>query len=184
MNVKQSYFDFLASQGAKKKVQDIIEHNINEWKQQPAYEYHADDNDAGDFSGHCWRISEKTIGDIAKTDINVLKAYTGDSEATFANGCGLRWLRVADRIASNINDCLSTLKGQFIKENAEALFEEYDIEHDDSWSDDEIFFAIDESMIDDFSSTLHYDWMQQEFPEYENDDFEDWHVDYLFNVKD
>lgn len=184
MNVKQLYFDFLAKQGAKEKIQNIIRKDIDEWKQHHAYYYEPDDNDPGDYSGHCHMIGDKTIGDIAKTDIEVLKAYTGDSEATYASGCGLRWLRVAERITSNIDDCLSTLKGEFIRDNAEALFDEYDIEHDDSWSEDDTFFAIDEAMIDDFSSSLHYEWMQREFPEYKNDDLEDWNSDYLFDVKD
>ena len=91
---------------------------------------------------------------------------------------------MADRITSDIDDCLSTLKGQFIQKNADALFEEYDIERDDSWSEDDVFLTLDEAMIDEFSAVLHYEWMKQEFPEYENGDFEDWHVDYLFNVKD
>jgi hypothetical protein len=34
MNVKQSYFDFLAKQGAKEKVKAIIEHDIREWKKE------------------------------------------------------------------------------------------------------------------------------------------------------
>jgi hypothetical protein len=184
MNVKQSYFDFLQEQGAKEKIQAVIRKGIDEWKRQPAYAYHPDDNDPGDYSGHCWSIHDKTIGDIAKNDIEVLKAYTGDSEATYASGCGLRWLRVADRITSNIDDCLSELKGQFITKNADALFEEYDIEHDDSWTEDDIFLTLDEAMINEFSASLHYEWMQQEFPEYENDGFEDWHTDYLFNVRE
>ena len=184
MNVKQSYFDFLAKQGAKEKIQAIIRKDIDEWKQQQAYYYEPDDNDPGDYSGHCHMMGDKTIGDIAKTDIEVLKAYTGDSEATYASGCGLRWLRVADRVTSDIDDCLSTLKGQFIKENAEALFEEYDIEHDESWSEDNIYLTLDEAMTDEASASLHYEWMQQEFPEYENDNFDDWHVDYLLNVRD
>ena len=184
MDVKQSYYAYLQEQGAKEKIQKIIADGIEEWKQQQAYYYDSDDNDPGDYSGHCHMMGDKTIGDIAKTDIEVLKAYTGDSEATYASGCGLRWLRVADRITSNIDDCMSTLKGKFIKDNAEALFEEYDIEHDDSWSEDDTFFAIDEAMIDDFSCSLHYEWMQREFPEYENDDLEDWNSDYLLNVKD
>ena len=117
MNIKQSYFDFLAKHGAKQKVQAIIEHDINDWKQQRAYAYNPDDNDPGDRSGRCWSIHDKTIGDIAKTDIEVLKAYTGDSEATYTSGCGLTWLRVAERITSHIDDCLSTFKGQFIEEN-------------------------------------------------------------------
>ena len=184
MNVKQSYFDFLAKQEAKEKIQAIIRKGIDEWKTQQAYYYAPDDNDPGDYSGHCHMMGDKTIGDIAKTDIEVLKAYTGDSAATYTSGCGLRWLRVADRITSDIDDCLSTLKGQFIAENAEALFEEYDIEHDGTWSEDDVFLTLDEAMINDFDSTLHYEWMQQEFPEYKNDDFDNWHVDYLLNVRD
>lgn len=183
MNVKQAYFDFLAKQGAKQKVQAIIEHGINEWKQQQAYEYHPDDNDPGDYSGHCWSIHGKTIGDIAKTDIDVLKAYTGDSVATYTSGCGLSWTRVAERIADDITDCLTTLKGQFIEENAEALFEEYDIEHDESWTEDDIWQTLDEAMILESSASLHNEWMRQEFPEYENDDSEVWQ-DYLFSVGD
>lgn len=184
MNVKQSYFDFLAAQGAKEKIQTIIRKDIDEWKQQQAYYYEPDDNDPGDYSGHCHMMGDKTIGDIAKTDVEVLKAYTGDSEATYASGCGLRWLRVADRITSDVDDVLSELKWQFISKNADALFEEYDIEHDDTWTEEGIFQTLDEAMINEFSASLHYEWMQQEFPEYENDDFEDWRVDYLLNVRD
>lgn len=185
MDVKQSYFEFLQEQGAKEKIQAVIRKGIDEWKQQPAYEYEScTDPYTGDYSGRVNRIYGKTIGDICKTDMEVLKAYAGDSEATYASGCGLRWLRVADRVTSDIDDCLSTIKGQFIKENAEALFEEYDIEHDGSWSEDDVFLTLDEAMINEFSASLHYEWMQQEFPEYENDDFEDWHVDYLLNVRD
>lgn len=184
MNVKQSYFDFLTKQGAKEKVKAIIEHDIREWKEAQAYRYNPEDNDPGDRSGHCWSISGKTIGDIAKTDREVLLAYTGDSEATYTSGCGLNWLRVADRISENINDCLSELKSKFIKENTEALFEEYDIEHDDSWTWPDTFFAIDEAMIFDFDSALHDEWMQQQFPEYADFEFEEWHIDYAFNIKD
>ena len=182
MNVKQSYFDFLQEQGAKEKIQAVIRKGIDEWKQQQAYYYAADDNDPGDYSGHCHMDGDKKIGDIAKTDMEVLKAYTGDSVATYASGCGLSWLRVADRITSDIDDCLLDLKGKFIKENAEALFEEFDIKREEDWTEDDIFLILDEAMINEFSASLHYDWMQQEFPEYENDDFEDWHTDYLFNV--
>ncbi len=184
MNVRQSYFDFLQEQGAKEKIQAVIRKGIDEWKQKQAYAYHPDDNDPGDYSGQCWSIHNKAIGDICKTDLEVLKAYTGDSEATYASGCGLRWLRVADRITSSIDDCLSEMKGMFISKNADTLFEEYDIEHDDSWTENDIFLTLDEAIIKEFSASLHYEWMQKEFPEYENDDFDDWHTDYLFNIRD
>ena len=189
MDIKQSYYAYLQEHGAKEKIQKIIADGIEEWKKRPVYEWKPTVNDFGDTSGELYQVhgenihDVKTIGDIAKTDIEVLKAYTGYSEATYTSGCGLRWVRVAESISSNIDDCLSTLKGQFIKENAEALFEEYDIEHDDSWSEDDTFLTIYEAMSNEFGGALHYEWMQQEFPEYENDDFEEWHTDYLFNVK-
>lgn len=179
MNVKQSYFDFLAKHGAKQKVQAIIEHDINEWKQQQAYYYEPDDNAPGDYSGHCHMNGDKKIGDIARTDIEVLKAYTGDSEATHTSGCGLKWLRVADRIGWNINDCISKLRGEFILQNANALFEEYDIKRKDDWDDWDIHQTLDEAMAWD-DSEMNVDWMMQEFPEYKIDDEDMPATDYIF----
>lgn len=184
MNVKQSYFDFLAAQGAKQKVQAIIEHDINEWKKAQAWYYEADDNAPGDYSGHCHMNGDKTIGDICKTDMDVLKAYTGDSQATYTSGCGLHWMRVAERISRNINDCISQIRSQFISENADALFEEYDIEHDADWTEDDIFLTLDEAMTqNDYG--LNFEWMQQEFPEYILIDDEDLPArDYMFDINE
>lgn len=184
MNVKQSYFDFLAEHGAKEKIQAIIRKDIDEWKKQQAYYYEPDDNDPGDHSGHCHMMGDKTIGDIAKTDIEVLKAYTGDSEATYTSGCGLRWLRVADRIGWDINDMLSKMKGEFILKNADALFEEYDIKRKYDWEEDDIHECLDEAMAWNENS-LNIDWMMQELPEYELIDDEDLPAsDYIFWIND
>ena len=183
MNVKQSYFDFLAEQGAKEKIQAIIRKDIDEWKQQQAYRYDPDDNDPGDYSGHCHMMSGKKIGDIAETDIEVLKAYTGDSEATYTSGCGLRWLRVADRIGWNINDKLSELKGEFILKNADALFEEYDIEREDDWTDDDIYESLSDAIILNENS-LNIEWMMRELPEYEIDDEDLPSSDYIFWINE
>lgn len=184
MDVKKSYFDFLAEQGAKEKIQAVIRKGIDEWKKEQAYYYAADDNDPGDYSGHCHMDGDKKIGDIAKTDMEVLKAYTGDSEATYTSGCGLRWLRVADRIGWNINDELSKLRGEFILKNANTLFEEYDIKREDDWTDDDIVMTLDEAMtMNDYG--LNIDWMMQELPEYELIDDEDLPAsDYIFWIND
>lgn len=184
MNVKQSYFDFLAKQGAKEKIQAIIRKDIDEWKQQQAYYYEPNDNDPGDHSGHCHMMGDKTIGDIAKTDIEVLKAYTGDNEATYTSGCGLRWLRVADRIGWSINDELSKLKGEFILKNSDALFEEYDIKREEDWTDGDIYMTLDEAMtLNDYG--LNIDWMMKELPEYELIDDEDLPASvYIFWIDD
>lgn len=183
MNVKQTYFDFLDKQGAKQKIQAIIEHDINEWKKAQAWYYDADDNDPGDYSGHCHMDGDKKIGDIAHTDMEVLKAYTGDSQATYTSGCGLHWLRVAERISWNINDCISNIRSQFIKENADALFEEYNIEHGDDWTDDDICLTLYEAMTqEDYG--LNFDWMSREFPEYEVDDDDMPARDYMFDINE
>lgn len=184
MNVKQSYFDFLQEQGAKDKIQAIIRKGIDEWKQQQAYRYEADDNDPGDYSGHCHMMRGKKIGDIATTDMGVLIAYTGDSEATYTSGCGLRWLRVADRIGQNINDKLSELKGEFILKNADALFEEYDINREDNWTDDDIYESLSEAIILN-EDALNSEWMIQALPEYQIIDDDDMSAtDYIFWINE
>lgn len=183
MNVKQAYFDFLQEQGAKEKIQDFIRKSIDEWKQQQAYRYEPDDNDPGDYSGHCHMMSGKKIGDIATTDMEVLKAYTGDSEATYTSGCGLRWLRVANYIGYNINDKLSKLKGEFILKNADALFEEYDIEREDDWTDDDIYESLSEAIIQNEDS-LNIEWMMRELPEYKIDDEDMPATDYIFWINE
>ncbi len=183
MNVKQAYFDFLKEQGAKEKVQTIIRKGIDKWKQHPAYEFHPDDNDHGDFSGHCWNIHNKTIGDIAKTDVEVLKAYTGDNEATYTSGCGLHWLRVGDRIGWDISDRLCEFRGMFIQQNADILFNEYDIIRENDWTDDDIFLTLDEAItLNDHG--LNINWMMKEFPEYIIDDDDMPSTDYLFCINE
>lgn len=181
MDVRQSLFDYLDSHGAKQNIKSIIRNGIDEWKKKQAYSYDPYDNDPGDFSGHCHMDGDKTIGDIANTDMDVLKAYTGESLATYTSGYGLHWIRVAERISWDINDCISSIRSQFISENANALFEEYDIEHEDDWTEDDIFLTLDEAMAqNDYG--LNFEWMQQEFPEYMVDDEDMPSRDYLFDI--
>lgn len=183
MNVRQTYFDFLQSQGAKEKIQAIIAESISRWRQAQAYYYEPDDNDPGDHSGHCHMNADKTIGDIAATDMDVLKAYTGDSQATYTSGCGLLWLRVADRVSEDINDCLTSFRGEFIIENADALLEEYDIKREADWDEDDTCLTLFEAMtLNDYG--MNFDWMRREFPEYDLDDETMPSMDYIFNISE
>ena len=169
MNVKQSYFDFLAKQGAKQKIQAIIEHDINEWKQQKAHEWKPTVNDFGDTSGELYQMYNDgkalTIGDICNTDIEVLTAYSGRSEATYCSGCGLRYTKVAEEISWDINKCLGTLHSEWILEHRDELLEGQNQDPvGEEWEDDDYIEYIDEHVLVD--EYLNYEWMQQEFPEY------------------
>lgn len=179
MNVKQLYFDFLAKRGAKEKIQAIIRKDIDEWKQQQAFEWVPGVGDFGDVSGELRTIWDKghaqTIGDVCKTDTDVLLSYSGNSEATYCSGCGLRFPKVAEEISRNINRCLDELCGEFILKNADALFEEYGIEHESDWTEDDIYLELDEA-IKLNEGLLNFEWMQQTFPEYETED------DYIFSI--
>lgn len=182
MNVKQSYFDFLAKQEAKQKVKAVIEKGLSEWKTAQAYRFEDDEDPwTGDYSGHVWMIPDKKIGDIATTDIQVLKAYTGDSVATYVSRCGLHYTIVAERISDDINDCLSSIRGEFIEQNANALFEEYDIKREDDWNEDDVFLTLDEAIcLNDHG--MDFEWMRIEFPEYSIDDDELPGKDYMFDI--
>lgn len=194
MNVKQSYFDFLAAQGAKEKVQAIIAKGIEKWKKEPAYEYEPSvDPYTGDYSGEVNRIGDKTIGDICKTDIDVLKAYTGRSTATYTSHCGLSFGNVAEDISEDINSCLSDLRHDFIRQNEKELVEYFndDIEQLLSkkleWIKRKYFDLplcdAGYDYITDFLSdeVPHYDWMAEQFPEYMVDD-DICTRDYLFDI--
>ena len=166
MDVKQSYYAFLEKQGAKCKVKSIIEDGIKKWRSCQAYRYESGtDPYTGDRSGNVWMIPDKTIGDIAKTDIEVLMAYTGNREASYASHCGWRFTQVYESISEDIQTCLYHLQYDFILENADALMEEYGIEREPEWDSDRIYENIDEAMYDEYGITD--EWMNKEFPEYE-----------------
>lgn len=166
MNVKQSYFDFLAEQEAKKKIQAIIRKGIDEWKQKQAYEYKpGTDPYTGDYSGEVWQIPGKTIGDIYKTDGEVLMAYSGNSEATFCSGHGLDFNNVAFEISDDINKVLWDLRFKWIMLHKQELFEEYDVkDYNDSWTEDDVYDCICEHMR--FEERYDWTWMTETFPEY------------------
>jgi hypothetical protein len=90
---------------------------------------------------------------------------------------------VADRIGWNINDKLSELKGEFILKNADALFEEYDIEREDDWTDDDIYESLSDAIILNENS-LNIEWMMRELPEYEIDDEDMPATDYIFWINE
>ena len=182
MNVRQTYFDFLARQGAKQKIQAIIMDGIAYWRQQQAYYYDSNTNeDPDDNSGYCFPDGDKTIGDIAHSDIEILNAYTGKREASHDSGRGWNWLDVSDHIQQDINYCLGGLRNQFIKENADALFEQYGIKCKPSWDECVIHEELSEA-LSEYDYGLNEDWMMQEFPEYVVDD-EYRGSDYLFWIE-
>ena len=162
MDVKQSYFDFLAEQGAREKVKALIAKEIEEWKAQPAYEYEAGEFQENDYSGRVNRIPNKTIGDIAQTEMQVLMSYTGDSEATYCSHYGFNFLIVADRMSWHINDVLSELRGKFFLKYQKDMFALLGIVPEEDWTDDDIYEAISEN----YDEYLNYEWFRQEFPEY------------------
>ena len=165
MNVKQAYFDFLAKQGAKQKVKTAIENGISKWKNRPAYEYKSTINDFGDTSGEVNRIYGKTIGDICHTDVEVLLAYSGNSEATYCSGHGLDFGNVAKEISWDINNVFYDLRLKFMKENLQELIAEYDVQgYDDTWSDEDVWECLGEEMRS--GERYDYIWMAEQFPEY------------------
>lgn len=169
MDAKQSYFDFLAAQGAKQKVKDIIAKGIEEWRQKQAYEYEAGEFQPRDWSGRVNQVPHKTIGDICKTDMDVLLAYSGDSEATYTSHYGFRFLKVADRIGSDINTCLCNLRSEWILKHRDELMEGQNQDPvGEEWEDDDYVEYIDEHVLD--GEYFNYDWMEQEFPEYIHND--------------
>ena len=169
MNMKQSYFDFLAAQGAKEKVQAIIDKEIAEWKNERAYKWKPTVNDFGDTSGELYQMFDKgkalTIGDTCKTDIEVLLAYSGRSEATYCSGCGLRYTKVSEEISWNINKCLGGLRSEWILKHRDELLEGQNQDPvGEEWEDEDYIEYIDEHVLD--GEYLNYEWMQQEFPQY------------------
>lgn len=165
MDFKQSYYAYLQEQGAKGKVKAIIAQGIEEWKREQAYEYEAGEFQPRDWSGRVNQVPHKTIGDVCKTDMEVLMAYSGRSEATYTSHYGFRFLKVADHISDNINTCLCELRSEWILQHHEELMEGQGENYkDENWEDWEICEYIDENVL--VGEYLNYDWMQQEFPEY------------------
>lgn len=188
MNVKQSYFDFLQEQGAKEKVQDIIRKEIAEWKQKRAYEWKPTANDFGDTSGELYQMYDKgkilTIGEVLKTDIEVLTAYSGNSEATYCSGCGLRYPNVAEEISWEINKCLGDFRGEWILLHRDELMEGQGQDPvGEEWEDDDYMEYINERVLD--GEYMNYEWMKQEFPQYiyEDEDIP-MAADLLFDIDD
>ena len=170
MDAKQSYFDFLANQGAKQKVKDIIAKGIEEWKKHLAYEWKPSTNDF-DYSGGLHQIFNKethkpmTIGEICKTDMDVLLSYSGNSEATYCSRWGLRYPSVAEDISWEINKCLCGLRGEWIMKHRDELMDGCGEDYiGEEWSDDDIIEYVDENVLTD--DYFNYDWMEQKFPEY------------------
>ena len=165
MNIQESYYKFLAANSAKEKVEKVITKQIEEWKQQPYYEWRPTINDFGDTSGSLDKIYGKTIGEMCNTDGKVLIAYSGNSEATYVSHCGLSYKSVAEEISDDINEVLFGLYQDWIRQNREELFAELGIkDYDETWDDFDMYIAVREhpDMVDD----LNYDWFNENFKQY------------------
>lgn len=165
MNIKQSYFDFLNANGAKEKIENVITAQIEEWKQQPYYEYEAGEDEFGDRSGRVNRIQGKTIGDMCDTYGKVLTAYSGNSEATCVSHCGLSYNSVAKEISDDINDEFVSFYTTWIKQNREEIFAELGIDdYDETWDDQDMYIAVREhcDMVDDMND----EWFCQNIRQY------------------
>lgn len=188
MNVKQSYFDYLAAQAAKEKVQAIINNGIAEWKQKRAHEWKPTVNDFGDTSGELYQIwrdgKTLTIGEVFKTDMEVLLAYSGNSEPTYCSGCGLHYTNVAEEISWEINKCLGELLVEWaLLHRDELMGGQGQVPVGDEWGDDDYWEYINERVLD--GKYLNYEWMKQEFPQYIYEE-EDIPIaaDLVFNIDD
>lgn len=144
MNIEDEFRNYLNSKNVKETVQKIISGGIQKYLSHQAYEWH-DGECPYDRSGSTRKIEGKTIGDLCKTDLEVLQAFTGDSYATYVSECGLSWCTVAYHLCSLINDvfrgetesfivknwdevCAELgCKGEYNEENYEKVIEEWDI---------------------------------------------------------
>lgn len=165
MNVKQSYYSFLQKQGAKEKIQSLIRKGIDKWKQQQAYEYKPTVNKFGETLGEVNPIYGKTIGDICKTDVEVLLAYSGNSRVTFRLGHGIDFNNVAYEINMYIENELLILRDEWIKRHLQELLVEYDMkDYDKSWDDVDVYVRVSDKMRR--NNIYNFIWMAEAFPEY------------------
>ncbi|MBP5770956.1 MAG: hypothetical protein J6W75_06285 [Bacteroidaceae bacterium] len=183
MNVKQSYFDFLAKQGAKQKVTEIIRKGIEEWKQKPAYELNFG------RTGVCQIYDNGralTIRDVCKTDMEVLRAFSGINSSIYnPPGYGGHYTMVAEEIGQEINKCLRKLCGEWILKYRDELLKvfgdrvsEYTLANDDNRK-----YYIWACVIE-YDKHINASWMKHEFPEYIYEDVIPIGPEVLFRIDD
>ena len=118
--LQMTFTDFLNRYNSKEEVRKIINEGIDKYKKHQAYTWH-DDGCEFDSSGGLKCEYGRKIGDIANSDIEVLKSYTGEWEATYMSGCGKRWLTVADNIEWNISEYLWGMAKKMAAEDKEKV---------------------------------------------------------------
>ena len=166
--ITQSYYEFLATHGAKEKLKKIIDTEIKKWKKCKAYEWRPN-KIMYDHSGELYEVVVKgrtqKIGDVCKTDVDVLQAYSGFRMPTFCSGYGFHYTTVAEEMSSKINDFLYDLRYKWIIEHCDELMDGQEQDYkSEQWDDDEICEYVDNEILS--SELLHYDWMFENFPEY------------------
>lgn len=179
-DIQQSYFAFLDKKNAKDAVGKIIADGIEKWKKCDAYEEVDGEFQPNDWSGELNKIEGKTIGDIAKTDMDVLQACTGGREPTYVSHYGWHFTKVDGEISYDINQYLNGILCEFIRQNEEALVAYYndDIEQvvgrgyvrrkDFALPLGEVGFDYIKDFLGD--EGLNSDWMCEKFSQYTSAD--------------
>ena len=157
MDVYKDYSDYLLSKGCKEEIKAFISEQIESWKKSVACVWY-DNHDPYDHSGDIKVLYDKKIGDIAKTDLEVLKCLTGDKKATYVSGRGWDFQTVGEDIGSQITDIFAKYYPQYISENKKALCEEFKLQPD----------CNNDDFMDCFwNEIMHFRIVDEWFPEYE-----------------
>ena len=166
--ITQSYYNFLAAHGAKEKLKKIIDTEIKKWKKCQAYEWRPNKN-MYDHSGELYEVlvdgHAQKIGDVCKTDADVLQAYSGVRIPTFCSGWGFQYTTVAEEMSDKINEFLYDLRYKWIIEHRDELMESQKQDYkSEQWDDEQVCEYVDNEILG--CELLHYDWLFENFPEY------------------
>lgn len=177
MNIELEFRNYLEQHDAKNIVSKIIADGVEEYKSHPAYEWYDNGCDY-DRSGSVRCLYGKTIGDICTTDIEILQALTGQSEATYMSGCGLSWNTVAHELCYRITDRFSEWTHDFIFENKQEVCKE--LKFDEELNDDNYIDLLD--LWEIINGVIFHEWFPTEYTiPYKKDKYE-WEEELFDNI--
>lgn len=167
MDIEAHFKRYLSEHNAKEVLSKIIKDGIDEYKKHPAYRWY-DDGNPYDHSGVTTPVYGKTIGDIYKTEVEILQALTGNHTATFESGYGWNYNTVGDELSDRITEQFSTWTHDYIFSLKEDICKE--LNFNEELTEDNYWELLDNWNI--INACIFYEM----FPEYEihckNDDFE------------
>lgn len=155
-DVEKQFKKYLSDNNAKEELAKLISNGIDKFKSKNAYKWY-DDGNPYDSSGSVIKL-DKTIGEICKTDIEVLQALSGNSTATYISHYGLSWDTVADELCYEINDFFHNHTKRFVFENKEKVCEKVGFEEE---LEEDNFCDFYDYFLPDYHSIFE-EW----FPEY------------------